>query len=84
MDLLLISQSNCEQGQCAWQVLPPWLTTVLLAALLVLLSSKLIHRGIVTYRSESRAQRAAAGEAAELGAAAEAPLLGDGGAHCVH
>ena len=60
-------------------MLPPWLTTVLLAALLLLLSSKLIHRGVLTYRSETKAQRAAAANA-EQSAALEAPLL-NGGVH---
>lgn len=61
------------------QVLPPWLTTVLLAALLLLLSSKLIHRGVLTYRSETKVQRAAVADA-EQSAALEAPLL-NGGVH---
>lgn len=61
------------------QVLPPWLTTVLLAALLLLLSSKLIHRGVLTYRSETKAQRAEAADA-ERSAALEAPLLDEGAA----
>ncbi len=57
------------------QVLPPWLTTVLLSALLALLSSKLIHRGVLTYRSETKALALAARENEELNAALEAPLL---------
>ena len=59
------------------QVLPPWLTTVLLAALLILLSTKLIHRGVLTYQSETKALRAAADDA-DQSAALEAPLLGAG------
>ena len=59
------------------QVLPPWLTTVLLAALLLLLSSKLVHRGVLTYRSETKARRAAAADA-EQTSALEAPLLNEG------
>lgn len=51
------------------------MTTVLLSALLVLLSSKLIHRGVLTYWSETKALALAAQETAELNAAQEAPLL---------
>ncbi len=59
---------------CA-QVLPPWLTTVLLSLLLGLLAAKLIHRGVLTFASESRQQALEAHQNEELNAALEAPLL---------
>lgn len=64
------------------QVLPPWLTTVLLAALLALLAGKLVHRGVLTFRSETKALAAQAAEDAERAALLEAPLLQDGACHC--
>lgn len=45
--------------------MPAWITTTLLAALLTLLSYKLVIRGLATYRQESRdiaAATAAQGE----------------------
>lgn len=53
------------------QLLPGWVTTVLLAALLIFLATKLIRRGVRTYRSESAELKAAAAEPA-------AALDGDG------
>lgn len=50
----------------AVQLLPAWVTTVLLAALLLYLSHKLIVRGFKTYRAETAELKEAA--AAELGA----------------
>ena len=70
-------RSERKFGTLHVQVLPPWLTTVLLAALLLLLSSKLVHRGVLTYRSETKARRAAAADA-EQTSALEAPLLNEG------
>jgi hypothetical protein len=70
-------RSQRNFGSMHVQVLPPWLTTVLLAALLLLLSSKLVHRGVLTYRSETKAQRAAAADA-QQSSALEAPLVNEG------
>jgi hypothetical protein len=58
------------------QLLPGWVTTVLLAALLIFLATKLIRRGVRTYRSETAEQKAAA--AAEPAAASDGDGNGDG------
>ena len=61
------------------QVLPSWLTTVLLALLLTFISYKLITRGFITWHSESLAQQHQRLDVDGQDDGLEQPLLQDGG-----